>query len=309
MPDEYKIIIGIVIVLIVILVAIGLSISLGIIKPKRRSLMETSLLEEDKFPGIMSFYSEKLNSIYKTKSSYNYDLTVYYLEHSQESKKFLVMSHGHTYTHHGCLKYARMMMKYGYNIILYDQRFHGDSGGSFTSLGYYEKDDLYDIISDTIERYGSDIEIGTYGESMGATTVLLEANIDQRVKYIFADCGFENLDKLVQEISIKKAKFPLKTCLFMGRFFFKIFTGVKMSRISPIDALITIDIPVFFAHGKADNFIDYHHTENMFEIYSRDKQLFLANNDAKHAEAYLKDSIEYEKAIEEFIIKYIKMQS
>ena len=35
-----------------------------------------------------------------------------------KTNKYIVMSHGHTYTHHGCIKYARMMMQYGYNIFL-----------------------------------------------------------------------------------------------------------------------------------------------------------------------------------------------
>ncbi len=299
----------ILLILILILVILfwgGSFIAFGIIKPNRRSLLDTASLEEEKYPGIMSFYKENLKNQYEIKSRYNYNLAVYYLENKLSSNKFLVMSHGHTYTHHGCLKYARMMMRYGYNIILYDQRYHGDSGGKYTTLGWYEKDDLYDVITDTINRYGKEITIGTYGESMGAATVLLEASNDKRVKYIFSDCGFSNLEDLVKEILSVKTKLFIKIFLPFGKIMFKLYTKVKMSRISPINALNTINVPIFFAHGKDDNFISYKHSFKMYEAYKGPKQIFIAGNNSSHAEGYLKDESNYERAIKEFYEKFIK---
>ncbi len=296
----------IVIFILVILFWGGSFIALGIIKPNRKSLLDTSSLEEEKYPGIMNFFSENLKEKYEIESRYNYKLTIYYLENKSPTKRFIIMSHGHTYTHHGCLKYARMMMKYGYNIILYDQRYHGDSGGKFTTLGWYEKDDLYDIITDTINRYGKDITIGLYGESMGSATVLLEASIDNRVKYVFSDCGFSNLEKLVREILSVKSKPYIKIFLPFGKIMFRIFTGVKMSRISPINALGKITVPIFFAHGKDDNFISYKHSENMYDSYNGPKQIFIAQNNSLHAEGYLKDEMKYEEAVKEFYNKFIK---
>ena len=288
---------------------IGTFITLGIIKPKRRSLLETSMLEEEKFPGIMDFYKHNLTERYRLKSRYGYDLAIYFMKNLTDTNKYLVMSHGHTYTHHGCLKYAGMMMAHGYNIVLYDQRYHGDSGGPYTSLGYYEKDDLYDIITDTIDRFGKDIEVGTYGESMGAATVLLEAEIDDRVKYVFADCGFTNLDVLVGEIIQRNLRFPLNKLQFLSRFVFQMIVETKMSRISPKDALIRLHVPVFFAHGLNDTFISSKHTVEMADSYAGDKQVFLAGNNAGHAGSYLADTNGYETAINEFIKKYVSKKS
>lgn len=283
----------------------GLIMTLGIIKPKRRSLLETSMLEEEKYPGIMSFYQKHLTDQYTIQSRYGYDLAVYYMKNPIETNAYIVMSHGHTYTHHGCLKYAKMMIKHGYNVVLYDQRYHGASGGNNTSLGYYEKDDLFDLITDTFSRYGEEIEIATYGESMGAATVLLEAAEDPRVQYVFADCGFSNLDRLIQEIIRKKVKWLWVPGLFLTRLTFRWIMGVSMSRISPKDALTQLHIPIFFAHGKADRFISVKHTVDMYESYHGNKLIFLADHDAGHAESYLKDGKQYEEYISKFIDEYI----
>lgn len=304
MPDYYWLIIIILFVLVVCIIG-GTSITLGIVKPHRRSLLETSILEEEKYPGIMEFYKNHLTKQYTIQSRYHYELAVYYLENNTKTNKFMVIAHGHTYTHHGCLKYARMMLKKGYNVILYDERYHGNSGGKFTSLGYYEKWDLYDVITDTLNRYGNDITIGTYGESMGAATVLLEGQIDPRIKFIVSDCGYSNFGMLTKEVIRAKFHIPVFPFYYFAVVIIRIFTGIKMKGISPIIDLNTIKVPVMFIHGKDDDYIPYHHTEDMYKKYSGPKELFLAGNHALHADSYRKDTLKYEFKINEFLKKYV----
>lgn len=293
-------------VVIVICFLVGSVVALLIIKPRRRSLLDTSILEENKFPGIMDFYQNELTQKYSIESKYGYKLQAYYFMNKVKTDKFMVMAHGHTYTHHGCLKYARMMLEHGYNVVLYDERYHGASGGKFTSLGHYEKDDLYTVITDTIHRYGKDISIGTYGESMGAATVLLEAEMDSRVKFVISDCGFSDLKVLIKELLWKRYRIPTYPFYYFSILMFNIFTRSKMKGISPIKALNNIHVPIMFAHGLDDDFISYTHSEKMYSTYKGEKQIFLAGNGAYHAGSYHMDQEKYEENISEFLNKYIK---
>ncbi len=303
MPDYYWFLIAAGTILI-LCILVGCVIVLGIIKPRRRSLLETSNLEEGYSKGIMEFYSKHLTEQYKVVSKFGYNLQVYFLKNKEETNQYIVMSHGHTYTHHGCIKYARMMMQYGYNIVLYDQPYHGNSEGKYTSLGHKEKHDLYEVINDTITRYGPNITLGTYGESMGAVTVLLEAAFDNRISFIISDCGFSNLRDLLIEILKNKFKIPRFPFLWFSDQIFHIITGTTYNGISPIDALKQINIPILFVHGKADNFISYHHTEKMFKSYQGPKQLFLAKNESLHASSYYKDTKNYEKSVKIFLEEF-----
>ncbi|MCK5732081.1 MAG: alpha/beta hydrolase [Tenericutes bacterium] len=291
--------------IVLVLFMAGLYIAFRTAKPPRRSLLDTSTLEEEYFNGIMDFYRNSVTSEYIVKTKDGLSLQAYFLKYIVETNKYIVMSHGHTYTHHGCLKYARMMMKYGYNIVMYDHRYHGNSEGNYTSLGFKEKGDLYEVITDTFNKYGSDIYLGTYGESMGSVTVLLEAENDKRVKFIFSDCGFTNLSVLVEEF-IKETKYISKwPFMYIGSFFFKLITGSYFNGISPIKALNSINVPIFFAHGKADKYINYQHTIEMHEKYHGPKQLFIGQNEAFHAGSYVTDTANYEAAVEEFVKKYL----
>ncbi|MCK4552043.1 MAG: alpha/beta hydrolase [Tenericutes bacterium] len=293
------------VVIVLVLFVGGLYIAFRTAKPPRRSLLETSVLEEEYLNGIMDFYRDNTTSEYIVKTRDGLSLQAYFLKNNLETNKYIVMSHGHTYTHHGCLKYARMMMKYGYNIVMYDHRYHGNSEGNYTSLGHKEKDDLNEVITDTFNKYGSEIYLGTYGESMGSATVLLEAENDHRVKFVFSDCGFTNLSVLVEEF-IKKTKYiPKWPFMYIGSFFFKLIVGSYFNGISPIKALNRITVPVFFAHGEADKYINYHHTIELHENYQGPKQLFIGKNEAFHAGSYVTDTKNYEVSVEKFVKKYL----
>lgn len=293
--------------LIFICFLIGAIVAKGILKPKRRSLLDTSILEENKFPGIMKFYQKERTRTYKIESKYGYQLQAYYFKNAVETNKFMVMAHGHTYTHHGCLKYARMMLEHGYNVVLYDERFHGDSGGKFTSLGHYEKDDLYTVISDTINRFGEEIFIGTYGESMGAATVLLEAKMDSRVKFVVSDCAFSDLETLIKQLLWKRYHIPTYPFYFFSVIMFNLLSKTKMKGISPINALNGVIIPIMFVHGIDDDFISYSHTQSLYDTYKGDKVLFLASNNAYHAGSFHKDQKEYEEKVKYFLDEFVNI--
>jgi len=284
---------------------LGAYIAIKVIKPNRRSLLESSIMEEEFYPGLQRFYKNNLKNTYTIKSRYGYNLQAYYFESSPENKIYMVMAHGHTYTHHGCVKYAQMMMRLGYNVILFDERYHGNSGGNFTTLGHYEKWDLYDVISDTFNRYGEDIFMGTYGESMGAATVLLEGAKDNRIKFIVSDCGFSSFEQVLRDVMTKRFHIPVFPFFHFAKLFFWIFTKARMKGISPIKALDSINVPIMFVHGEGDNYIPYSHSIKMHEYYQGEKKIFIAGNNADHASSYQSDTENYEKNINEFLNSYI----
>ena len=69
----------------------------------------------------------------------------------------------------------------GFDSIAYDSRAHGESDGDVCTYGYYEKDDLRQVLDGTAA--GPVVLIGT---SLGGAVALQHAPRDRRVR---ADCG------------------------------------------------------------------------------------------------------------------------
>ncbi|MBU1144343.1 MAG: alpha/beta hydrolase [Firmicutes bacterium] len=283
----------------------GFLIAKSIFKPIRRSLLETRLMENEKNPGLMEEYDTWAKSEYKIHSRFGYDLQAYYIKPIELTNRFVILAHGYTYTHHGCVKYAKMMRDLGFNVVLYDERYHGESGGKNCTLGFYEKDDLYDVISDTFERYGENLFLGTYGESMGAATVLLEQAFDKRIKFVVSDCAFSDLEDLIKYLIKRKVKYANRLLLCVSNFYFKLFTKATFKKVCPKSSLSQASVPILFVHGKEDEFIPPVHSQILYEICPSPKAIYIGENRAKHAETASKNPKEYQKILENFLFEYV----
>lgn len=295
----------IIIVLVIGTILISYMIARGIFHPDRLSLLETRIKETERTPDLLKEYDSWEMNDYWIHSRNGYDLKTYYLpakpERDEKSSRFVIIAHGYTYTHHGSIKYAYLMHNLGFNVIMYDERYHGESGGKNCTLGFYEKYDLEDVITDTFRRFGDGLFLGTYGESMGAATVILEQAFDPRVKFIIADCPFANLSMLVKTIIKKRFHLPKLPFLPLASLFFYLATKAKIKQIMPIDAIKTCKIPVMLFHGLDDGFIPYVHSQMLYDKCPSPKAIFLAPNNSRHAESFRKNREEYTKTLDDFM--------
>jgi dipeptidyl aminopeptidase/acylaminoacyl peptidase len=84
------------------------------------------------------------------------------------------------------LPYARFLHKAGYQVLLYDSRGTGQSGGQF-SFGFREVDDVLGAIRFAALRSHA---IGLLGVSMGSGDAIVAAARDVRVKAVIADSPY-----------------------------------------------------------------------------------------------------------------------
>jgi len=69
-----------------------------------------------------------------------------------------------------------LLAKEGFNVLVYDQRAHGESGGVYTTLGYREVEDLNDVV-EWLRRSKPEASksVGVIGFSMGGAVALMHA--------------------------------------------------------------------------------------------------------------------------------------
>jgi hypothetical protein len=298
--EWYGYIIVVMVIILLFWLYIGMQIAISIVLPKVRRLDVTAIEENERDSSLMMFYHEHLTKTYQIQSQHDYPLQVYEMIKDVKIKKFVVISHGYTYSHHGSIKYAKMMMNLGYNIIMYDHRFHGASGGKNSTLGYFEKDDLKQVIDHIFNTYGQDIYLGTYGESMGSSTCLLEQAEDERVRFVISDAGFSRLKPLISR-EIMKKKLPVSLFYGIANVFVWLMTHANLNKVNPIEAIKDSTIPMLFVHGKQDDFIPYQDSIDMYKSYQGPKQLFLADYKAFHARSYYFNQEKYNHVLKEFI--------
>ncbi len=288
-------------IILLVLLLIGLMFARIVVYPKRFGVQETYNIEKDNQKLVEAEYQSWEKEEFNIPSRFGYSLACIYFP-IQGSKRCVVLSHGITYTRYGSVKYMGIFRKLGFNILIYDLRHHGNSGGKNTTFGFYEKYDLATLFDWLEKREGQGILIGTHGESMGAAISLQHAAIDPRVAFVVEDCSYSDMPAQIA--------YRLKVEYHLGRFPFfylaslgcKILTGMYFHQVSPLRDVAMIGAPVLFIHGAEDDYIPPTMAKKLCEAKVKGvRQLYLAPN-AAHAEAYWKNQAEYSQIVQQFII-------
>jgi fermentation-respiration switch protein FrsA (DUF1100 family) len=191
----------------------------------------------------------------------------------------------------------------GYNVLIYDHRNHGRSGGNYTTFGFYEKYDLKACMDWIKEKLGDDCIAGVHGESMGAAISLQYAAIDSRADFIIADCPYSDLNSLLKIRLRKDYYLPWFPILNIASSISRLRCGIKYSDVSPIKTISNIAIPILFIHGAEDRYIPNFMSRDMYNTKKISKMLYISPN-AGHAQSINKNKKEYEKVVADFLDEY-----
>lgn len=194
----------------------------------------------------------------------------------------------------------------GYELILVDQRAHGQSSGNWIGFGALERYDCLSWIRYLNAKFGS-IPTFLSGISMGCTTVLmaLELDLPGNVKGAIADCGFTSPKEIIAHVMKKKLRLPPALLMPVLSVFSKLFAGYFFDECSTIDALKKTTLPVLFIHGKSDDFVPTEMTVRNYEACASEKELILVEG-AGHGTSFLQDKKGVSQAIATFLKKYNK---
>ena len=179
----------------------------------------------------------------------------------------LVFLHGIADNRAGVAGVAPRFVPRGFDVIAYDSRAQGESGGSVCTYGYWEKRDLKNVI-DTIPS-GPVVLLGT---SLGAAVALQEAADDPRVSGIVAAEVFSDLRTVARE----RAPFFFTEGAIRRAFAIAEERGrFRIDDVRPVDAARNIHVPVLLIHGAADTDTRPDHSRRVFDALGGPKELIL----------------------------------
>lgn len=230
-----------------------------------------------------------------------------YIEDSRRSKHTVILLHGLYQNRSMCLPYVSLYRDLGYNVLLIDQRGHGESGGDHTTWGIRETDDL-DAWVKWLKGKDGNMEIGMHGISLGAAMALIYSGTEngKHISFYIADSAYGNLMELGKD---KLSAYTGDTRLLWGMdvvdpFFQSVMwlkSGKTLSDIDPVEAVKRMTSPVLFLHGGADTLVPPKTAEELAAASgSRKKELFIFDG-AAHTMEMAANGEAYRNAIHGFL--------
>ncbi len=196
---------------------------------------------------------------------------------------------------------VKFYIEMGLNVLIVDQRCNGESEGKLITFGIKERKDVVSWVNFVLNKYGQK-DIFLSGVSMGATTVMMAANLDlpENVKGIIADCGFTAAPDIIKKVARQAFKINATPILPFLNLMCKIFGRFSLYETTTTEALAQSDIPIFFIHGKKDGFVPCEMTVQSHKAARAEKDIYLVK-DADHGISFLVDTENVTNQITKFI--------
>ena len=274
------------IILLVALLALlggaGFYVSGSVVNGKRQTLEEARAWQQAHYD--LSWYDGLEKEDYTVESFDGYVLHAQFLRNPAPSEKYVIISHGYTDNRFGSLKYGKIYLDLGYNLVIYDLRGHGLNAPTFCTYSIRERRDLAAMIADTKKRHPDAVTLGLHGESLGAATSVAVLEFKPPVDFVVADCGFAEIVPVLKG-AMKGMKMPAWLAE-LGGIAAKVRYGYGFNEMRPIDSLAGNTIPMLFIHGAADTFITPDHSRRMQAATAGESELRLIDG-APHAASVL----------------------
>ena len=200
---------------------------------------------------------------------------------------------------------SELSFEFQHNLLLVDQRAHGNSEGRTICFGLKERYDLVTWVNYAINRFGKDTQILLYGVSMGATTVLMASGLDlpHNVKGIVADCPFANPMEIIQHVGndMPIPNWLIRPFVILGA---RIFGGFDVTETDAVEAVKHTNVPILIIHGEADGFVPCSMSAAVEQANPKMVQRHTIPG-AEHGISYLVDRNTYRQLVTEFTKKVL----
>ena len=201
---------------------------------------------------------------------------------------------------------AGLSFEMGHNLLLVDQRAHGESEGYSITFGIREREDVLCWVDYARERFGPEVKILLYGVSMGASTVLMASELDlpENVRGIVADSPYNAPLEIIRKVARQTGKpdWLIRPLVLLGA---RMYGGFDLQECDPERAVKHTKVPILLIHGEADGFVPCQMSEPIYRS-NPEKVTRLTFPEADHGLSYLADTPHYRQAVCAFCESVLK---
>ena len=232
----------------------------------------------------------------------------YFLAAPAPTTRTVLLAHGYSGSaKHDMGAFAKLYHEvFGYNVLMPDDRGHGESEGSSIGFGWLDRLDYLKWVHYLLQRIGEDAQIVLHGVSMGGATVLMASGeaLPAQVKCIVSDCAYTSVKDILAHQARRLYKLPSFPLVYLVSLVCKIRAGYFFGEASALRQVSKTNKPTFFIHGAEDTFVPVAMLEPLYAACPAYKEKWIVPH-AGHGLAYSADVSGYRQNVGEFVQKFI----
>lgn len=198
--------------------------------------------------------------------------------------------------------FAEPYQKAGMNVLVIDQRAHGNSDGKYNTLGVAESRDLKVWLKYVEEKFNIK-EFYFHSICVGSSTALLTAtapDCPKSVKGIIAEGCYVSFRETFKQhmIDINRPRFPVLDLVMRQ---IRIHTGTSTRKTAPIKIIKKYDKRILFLFGEKDIFSLPEKSKELYAACASDKKEIVWFEKGGHSHLRINNTEKYDKTIADFI--------
>jgi len=240
-----------------------------------------------------------------------YNIETLHIKSKIDNQKLIILVHGIKSNYYELLPLAFRYLRDGYNVMLYNQRQSGLTGGNTSTFGLYERFDLEEVAT-VARRIYKESKIGVHGFSMGAATAIMQSELNEAnnlVDFYILDAPFHTMASTI-ELAVRRGdgtKMPPSYVKFSGDTFLRLRKKVSYKDIAPIDAIHHSTRPFLIIHGEKDDVTCPTGSRQLYDaIHHHKRRLEIIPKEA-HCTAHSSNEDGYFEHVHQFIADFIEI--
>ena len=194
---------------------------------------------------------------------------------SKESRGVIICLHGYPANKSDIL-HAVSFLHPGFDLLLFDFRAHGESGGRITHFGLREHLDVraaLDFAARDTRTRGK--KAGIWGYSMGGAAGIRASSLYGDIKAIVTDSSFADFNEMITAYYGNAGPFK-KLFSAWARMMGRAVLKSDFTANSPEKTVGGIKAPILIIHSISDDFVPFSHAERLFARAPEPKRLYPA---------------------------------
>lgn len=221
------------------------------------------------------------------------------------SDKTIIFAHGLWANRSNFLEYAKIFYNLGYNVFIFDFRWHGDSSGHTISFWFHESKDILWATQYIKNKYPKKTKniYGVWFSMWGAAMIYAQSKYALFDKIII-DSSFAYSENMVNHVYKYLPTFYREYLKYISAMISKTDIWISIISINPADEIKNIQVPILLFHGWNDKLIPTNESKILFENISSQipHNLFIFEN-SEHVAWIVDQDEKYNQIVQDFLRK------
>ncbi|MBQ1487953.1 MAG: alpha/beta hydrolase [Lachnospiraceae bacterium] len=226
-----------------------------------------------------------------------YSIPVFVLHTNEEKRGLVVMAHGMNSSHIGIYPEAEAFLNAGLDVWALDERKFGESTWDYISYGYYEGEDVEDVLSYALTADPGAELVGIWGQSMGGAacenamdTEVFKENAD----FAILDCPMGSMEELTGAPKIQNR---------LANKINKLVSGYSFDAQNPYAQMDDLSKDVLVIVAEEESVIPESSISRIKQVLKEEASSYTEylGDDSKHANVWNSHPAEYENTIRSFL--------